>query len=130
MGSSATSVRFEDVLHEFSTIPDVLEDVTDIILNLKQIRFLQHSPEEQKLKISKRGPGKVSAADIQINDKIEILNPEQHIATLGENGKFDVRQSDPLLSLEVIFTNENEMFSCTQRQSAAMQHCSGCQKNW
>lgn len=89
MGSSITNVRFENVLHEFSTIPDVLEDVTDIILNLKQVRFLQHSPEEQKLKISKRGAGKVTAADIQINDKVEILNPDQHIATLSDNAVFE-----------------------------------------
>jgi DNA-directed RNA polymerase subunit alpha len=89
MGSSVTSVRFERVLHEFSTIPDVMEDVTDIILNLKQVRFRQHTPDVLNLKISKSGPGKVTAADIQLNDKIEVLNPDQHIATLGGSAKFD-----------------------------------------
>jgi DNA-directed RNA polymerase subunit alpha len=89
MGSSVTSVRFDKVLHEFSTMPDVMEDVTDIILNLKQVRFRQYNPEPQILKISKQGPGKVTAADIQINDKIEVLNPDQHLATLGGNAKFE-----------------------------------------
>ena len=93
MGSSITSVRFEKVLHEFSTIPDVMEDVTDIILNLKQVRFRQYTPDIVTLRISKQGPGKVTAADIQASDKIEVLNPDQHIATLGANGKFDAEVS-------------------------------------
>jgi DNA-directed RNA polymerase subunit alpha len=88
MGSAVTAVKFDGVLHEFSTIPDVLEDVSDIILNLKQIRFRQYTSETFSLTISKKGPGVVTAADIQINDKIEILNPNQHIATLGSNAQF------------------------------------------
>ena len=88
MGSAVTAVKFEGVLHEFSTIPDVLEDVSDIILNLKQVRFRQYSSEPLNLKISKKGPGVVTAADIVTTDKIEILNPHQHIATLGNNGSF------------------------------------------
>src|ERR1700761_3215709 len=82
MGSAVSAVKFEGVLHEFSTIPDVMEDVTDIILNLKQIRFKQFSPEMQTLRIVKNGPGAVTARDIQTTDKINILNPDQHIATL------------------------------------------------
>ena len=82
-------MKFDGVLHEFSTIPDVMEDVTDIILNLKQIRFKQYSPEVQTLRITKNGPGVVTARDIQVNDKIEVLNPDQHIATLGANAKFN-----------------------------------------
>lgn len=89
MGSAVTSVRFENVLHEFSTLPDVLEDVTDIILNLKQVRFRQHAPEEQKLKIIKEGAGKVTAADIQLTDKVEVLNPDQPIATINGEGRFE-----------------------------------------
>ncbi len=89
MGSSITTVRFDKVLHEFSTIPDVMEDVTDIILNLKQVRFRQYTPDVLTLKISKTSAGKVTAADIQISDKIEVLNPDQHIATLGNTGKFE-----------------------------------------
>lgn len=88
MGSAVTAVKFEGVLHEFSTLPDVLEDVSDIILNLKQIRFRQYNSETLSLKISKKGPGVVTAADIVTNDKIEILNPHQHIATLGNNANF------------------------------------------
>jgi len=89
MGSAVTAVKFEGVLHEFSTITDVLEDVSDIILNLKQIRFRQFSSEPLTLRISKKGPGVVTAADIITNDKIEILNHNQHIATLGNNANFN-----------------------------------------
>lgn len=90
MGSAVTAVKFDGVLHEFSTLPDVLEDVSDIILNLKQIRFRQFNAETLHLKISKKGPGFVTAADILVNDKIEILNPHQHIATLGNNAVFNM----------------------------------------
>lgn len=88
MGSAVTAVKFDGVLHEFSTMPDVLEDVSDIILNLKQVRFRQHTAETYTLRINKKGPGVVTAADIVTNDKIEVLNPYQHIATLGNNGSF------------------------------------------
>ncbi len=88
MGSAISSVRFDGVLHEFTTIPDVLEDVTDIILNLKQVRFKQYTSEMQTLRIQKKGPGKVFASDIQTNDKVEILNKDLLIATLGQNANF------------------------------------------
>ncbi|MEK2646358.1 DNA-directed RNA polymerase subunit alpha [Bdellovibrio sp. BCCA] len=89
MGSAITAVKFEGVLHEFTTIPDVLEDVTDIILNLKEVRFKQYTSDSVTLKISKKGPGKVTAADIQTSDKIEVLNPDHHLATLGANANFN-----------------------------------------
>ena len=89
MGSAVTAVKFDGVLHEFSTLPDVLEDVSDIILNLKQVRFRQFNSEVLTLRISKKGPGVVTAADIMTTDKIEILNPHQHIATLGGNASFN-----------------------------------------
>ena len=89
MGSAVTAVKFDGVLHEFSTLTDVLEDVSDIILNLKQIRFRQFSSEPLTLRISKKGPGIVTAADIITSEKIEILNPNQHIATLGNNANFN-----------------------------------------
>lgn len=88
MGSAVSAVKFEGVLHEFSTMPDVLEDVADIILNLKEVRFKQFSADSQVLRIEKKGPGKVTAADIQLNGRVEVLNPEQHIATLGSNASF------------------------------------------
>ena len=89
MGSAVTAVKFEGVLHEFTTLPDVLEDVTDIILNLKEVRFRQYSSDPVTLKINKKGLGKVTAADIVVSDRIEVLNPEQHIATLGANANFN-----------------------------------------
>ncbi len=88
MGSAVTAVKFDGVLHEFSTMPDVLEDVSDIILNLKQVRLRQYTSDTFTLKINKRGPGVVTAGDIVTNDKIEVLNPNQHIATLGNNATF------------------------------------------
>jgi DNA-directed RNA polymerase subunit alpha len=89
MGSAVTAIKIDGVLHEFSTIPDVLEDVTDIVLNFKQIRFKQHDAEPVTLRISKKGQGPVTAADIQTSDRVEVLNPEQHICTLGSDAKFD-----------------------------------------
>ena len=89
MGSAVSAVRFEGVLHEFSTIPEVLEDVTDILLNLKEVRFKQYDAEDKPLRIVKEGPGTVTAADIQLTDQIEVLNPSQHIATLGKGARFD-----------------------------------------
>ncbi|MGE0633312.1 MAG: DNA-directed RNA polymerase subunit alpha [Pseudobdellovibrionaceae bacterium] len=89
MGSAVSAVKFEGVLHEFTTIPDVLEDVSDIILNMKELRFRQYDSEPKTLRITKKGPGKVTGADIQTSDRIEILNPDQHICTLGDNANFN-----------------------------------------
>lgn len=89
MGSAVTAVKLDGVLHEFSTLPDIMEDVTDIILNLKEIRFKQFSSEPQTLRIRKSGVGVVTAADIETNSNVEVLNPAQHIATLGKNANFD-----------------------------------------
>ncbi len=88
MGSAISAVKFDGVLHEFTTIPDVLEDVTDIILNLKEVRFKQYSSEPLMLRISKKGPGKLLAGDIICNDKIEVLNPYHVIATLSDSADF------------------------------------------
>lgn len=89
MGSAVSAARFEGVLHEFSTIPDVMEDVTDIILNLKQVRFKQFDSEQKTVRIQKQGPCTITAGDIQLVDGLEILNPDQHICTIGANGKID-----------------------------------------
>ncbi|MCB0349502.1 MAG: DNA-directed RNA polymerase subunit alpha, partial [Bdellovibrionales bacterium] len=88
MRSAVAAVRFEGVLHEFTTIPDVMEDVTDIILNLKEVRFRQYSSEPKTIVISKQGAGVVTAGDIQLPEGIEVINPDQHIATLGEAANF------------------------------------------
>ncbi len=89
MGSAVSAVKFEGILHEFTSIPDVLEDITDIILNLKQLRFSQGDAEDKWLKINKEGPGIVTAKDIKLVSGIEVTNPEQLIATLGKNVKFN-----------------------------------------
>ena len=88
MGSAISAVKFEGVVHEFTTLPDVLEDITDIILNLKRVRFRQDNAEDHFLKIAKKGPGAVTAGDIEVSSDIAVLNPEQHIATLGEKAQF------------------------------------------
>ena len=90
MGSAITAVRFEGVLHEFSTIEGVIEDVTDIILNLKDVRFKAEASKPQYLKISKKeGAETVTAADIESNSMINILNPERHIATVSKETSFE-----------------------------------------
>src|SRR5580698_453256 len=87
-GVAITAVRIDGVLHEFSTIPDVVEDVADIILNLKEVRFKLYVEGPKTVTIEKDGPGAVTAADIQVDDTVEVLNPDQPICTLGKEGKF------------------------------------------
>lgn len=87
-GVAVTTVRIDGVMHEFSSLPDVQEDVTDIILNLKEVRFKMYSEGPKTVTIEKKGPGVVTAADIQVDDTVEVLNPTQPIATLGKEGKF------------------------------------------
>lgn len=87
-GVAITSVRIDGVLHEFSTLADVTEDVTDIILNLKEVRFKLYVEGPKTVIVEKTGAGAVTAADITVDDTVEVLNPSQHIATLGKEGKF------------------------------------------
>ncbi len=90
-GAAITSVKFSGVLHEFTTIEGVVEDVSEIILNLKQVRMKLLSKKPNKIDISFNGEGEWTASDIQKNStEIEILNPELHIATLNKDAKFDV----------------------------------------
>ncbi|HEX4978875.1 MAG TPA: DNA-directed RNA polymerase subunit alpha [Acidimicrobiales bacterium] len=86
-GAAVTQVRFDDALHEFSTLPGVKEDVTDIILNLKDLVLTVESDEPVTLRLDVRGPAEVSAGDIQTTADVEILNPELHIATLNQKGR-------------------------------------------
>src|SRR3990167_2116014 len=90
MGAAVVSVRIKGMLHEFSTIPGVTEDVTDIILNLKEVRLKLHDGEVQALRIEAKGPKTVQAKDISAGPNVEILNPEQHIATLAREGKLEM----------------------------------------
>jgi len=86
-GAAVTSVKIEGVLHEFSTIPGVVEDTTDIILNLKNLALKIHSDEPKILRIEAEGEGEVKAGDIIADADVEILNPELHIATLEKDGR-------------------------------------------
>lgn len=85
-GCAITSVKIEGVLHEFSTIPNVVEDVPEVIVNLKNVRLKFEGNEEKVLRINFKGEGEVTAADIQTDGTVEILNPDLHIATVSEGG--------------------------------------------
>ena len=85
-GSAITSVKIDGVLHEFTTIPDVVEDVSDIILNLKMVRLKLDKNEEKVLRINVKGPADVKAGDIVTDGTVEVLNPDLHIATVAEGG--------------------------------------------
>jgi DNA-directed RNA polymerase subunit alpha len=87
MGASIVAVRIKGILHEFSTVPGVTEDVADIILNLKEIRLRLNDGEQQTLKIEAKGPVTVYAKDIGAPPSVEILNPEHKIATLSRDAK-------------------------------------------
>jgi DNA-directed RNA polymerase subunit alpha len=89
-GAAIVSVKFDEVLHEFSTIPGVLEDVTDIILNLKAIRLRMVDMEETVVRLNREGEGEVTAGDIETDGFVKILNPDQHIATLNKEGKVNM----------------------------------------
>ncbi|HRY76807.1 MAG TPA: DNA-directed RNA polymerase subunit alpha [Candidatus Paceibacterota bacterium] len=95
-GAAITTVKIKGVQHEFSTLPGIMEDVIQIIINLKKIRVKMFTNEPQTLFLSAKGERKISAADIDKNSNVEILNPEAHIATLTE------KKSE----LEIIFTIE------------------------
>lgn len=89
-GCAVTSIKIDGVLHEFSTIPGVKEDVTEIVLNMKSLvpKLLETSPKV--LEIIAEGPCEVTAADIKCDSEVEILNPELHIATLGDGAKLNM----------------------------------------
>ena len=89
-GSAITSVRIKGILHEFSTIPGVREDVTDIILNLKEIRLKLFSEGPEVIKIKGQKEGEIQAKDIVTTNNVEILNPDLHIATLSKGTELDM----------------------------------------
>jgi DNA-directed RNA polymerase subunit alpha len=89
-GAAVTQVRFDDVLHEFATIPGVKEDVTDLILNLKDLVLRVEGDEAVSLRLDARGPGEVTGRDIQPHADVEILNPDMHIATLTSKGRLAI----------------------------------------
>ena len=86
-GCALTSVKIEGVLHEFSSIPNVVEDVPEIIVNLKNVRLKFTENEDKVMRINFKGEGEVTAADIITDGTVEILNPDLHIATVSEGGQ-------------------------------------------
>lgn len=86
-GAAVTSVRIEGVLHEFSTIDGVVEDTTDIVLNLKQLRLRLHSSEEKLVRVDAIGPGVLTAEAVMSDADVEILNPDLHLATLADGAR-------------------------------------------
>jgi len=93
-GAAITSVKFDSVMHEFSVIPGVFEDVSELILNLKSIRFRMKDASPRSVRISKSAEGPVTAADINSDDGgCEVLNPDQHIAMLSAEGQLDMEMT-------------------------------------
>ncbi len=89
-GAAVTQVRFDEALHEFDTIPGVKEDVTDLILNLKDLVLRCSADEPVTLRLDKRGPGDVTASDIQVTSDVEVLNGDLHLATVNAKGRLAV----------------------------------------
>ncbi|HXF91974.1 MAG TPA: DNA-directed RNA polymerase subunit alpha [Nitrospiraceae bacterium] len=89
-GAAVTTVRIEGVLHEFSTIPGVTEDVTSIILNVKSLRLALHSDKPKTIRLKKKGPGEAKGSDIVHDGDITILTPDLHIATLDKDATLDM----------------------------------------
>ncbi|MFE4895800.1 DNA-directed RNA polymerase subunit alpha, partial [Peribacillus butanolivorans] len=92
-GAAVTAIQIDGVLHEFSTIEGVVEDVTSIILNVKKLALKIYSDEEKTLEIDVQGDGVITAADITHDSDVEILNPDLYIATIGKNGHMRMRLS-------------------------------------
>jgi len=86
-GAAVTSVQIDGVLHEFTSIPGVKEDITDIILNLKQLRLKLHDGESDTIRIDVKGESVIKAKDLVVSEKLEVLNPDLHITTVGPEGK-------------------------------------------
>jgi DNA-directed RNA polymerase subunit alpha len=87
-GAAITAVKIDGALHEFTSVPEVVEDVTDIVLNLKEVVVKSHTARTQTVRIEKAGPAQVTARDIQVNDQIEVLNPDHVICSVSKGGKF------------------------------------------
>ncbi len=92
-GAAVTSIRIEGVLHEFSSIPGVVEDVTDIILNIKKLRFKMHTDKPKTISIDVEGPGAVYGSHIDTDADIEVLTPDLLIATLDKDARFTIEMT-------------------------------------
>src|SRR5579864_3411235 len=89
-GAAIASIKVDGAMHEFATVEGVVEDVTEIVLNLKKVLFKAHTRDPQTLLLSANKEGEVTAADIQLNQNVEIVNPTQHICTLDKKKKFEM----------------------------------------
>ncbi len=90
-GAAPTAVKFEGAYHEFTTLPGVVEDVTEIVLNIKKLRFVLHGDGPVFIELKKKGPGKVYAKDFELPSQVELLTPDQEIATLdNENSEIEI----------------------------------------
>jgi DNA-directed RNA polymerase subunit alpha len=89
-GAAITSVKIDSAMHEFTTIDGIVEDVTEIVLNLKKVLFKAHNRDPQTLLLSVNKDGAVTAGDIQLNQNVELVNPKQHICTLDKKRKFEM----------------------------------------
>ncbi len=89
-GAAIASIKIDGAMHEFATVEGVVEDVTDIVLNLKKVLFKAHTRDPQTLLLSVNKEGEVTAADIQLNQNVELVNPTQHICTLDKKKKFEM----------------------------------------
>jgi DNA-directed RNA polymerase subunit alpha len=90
-GSAVTKIRIEGVSHEFSTIPGVKEDVVDIILNVKELKFKLERDEPIELEINKGGPAEITASDVDLKADVEVVSPDAYIASVSEGGNLDLR---------------------------------------
>jgi DNA-directed RNA polymerase subunit alpha len=90
-GAAIIGVEIEGALHEFQSVPGLVEDVADIILNLKEVQLKMHVDGPRTFSFTRSEPGVVTAKDLGVNTQIEIMNPEQHICTVSEGGKFEIR---------------------------------------
>ena len=89
-GAAITSIKIDGAMHEFATVEGVVEDVTDIVLNLKKVLFRAHSRDTQMLLLSVNKEGAVTAGDIALNQNLELVNPSQHICTIDKKKKFEM----------------------------------------
>lgn len=110
-GAAATSVKFEGVQHEFSTIPGVEEDVSEIILNIKKLALKLHCDGPKTVYIDKKGAGEIKASDIEVDGDVEIFNPDLHIAKLNDDARF---------YMELVLSNGRGYVSA-ERNKLAMQ---------
>jgi len=125
-GSAITSVHIDGVLHEFSSIPGVREDVTNIILNIKEIALRQHSDGVKRMVLKKEGPGVVKASDIEASSEVEILNPDHVICTLDQGASIRMEFTATMGKGYVPAERTESSSSSTFLSSAALKASSGC----